>query len=94
MYWHAEAPDPRNPDCLTLRAYDEPDGFPRRLRFTAVGQARILGGGRAYLFGFLARSGRELRARDWVALLRLLAGQYGVSVVEAERRGRQVVISR
>lgn len=74
------------PIVWTLRLYDEPDGYARRLPYAAVATVQIMGE-RALLSGLHGRFDRAA----WRAVHRWLRSQ-GVTSAEMERNGRTVVL--
>lgn len=76
--FHAE------PIVWTLRLYDEPDGYERRLPYRAVATVSLMGD-RAMI---CALHGRFSRA-DWRAIDEWLHDR-GITTAEMERRGRVV----
>lgn len=101
MHWHSEQTlrlDVRlGPDDLvqylklTLRGYEQPDGFAMRLPFLAVAQADLLlTERRAFIHGMLTRSGLALSRSDWRSLGAHLRSAHGVRSVVADRHGRRV----
>ena len=88
MHWHAEVVDPASPHLLTLRGYDVPDGFERRLPYRVVGQVMLDKAGGAFLFAFLARSSAKVSRREWLSLATFLEREHGVVRLSASRRHR------
>ena len=74
------------PIVWTLRLYDEPDGYGRRLPYRAVATASIMGD-RALLSGLHGRFDRPA----WRAIEAWLRSR-GVRSAEMERRGRIVTL--
>lgn len=81
MHWHAQI------TSLTLRGYDEPDGFARHLPFMAVAQVEFLSGGRCFIHGFLRADGKPIEIAAWKALRRMLREEFGVTEILADRHG-------
>jgi hypothetical protein len=100
-HWHAEETlrlDVRTgPDSwmrlrkLTLRGYDQADGYAMRVPFVAVLQADVLAeDGRAFVHAAMTRNGLPLTRDQWRAAGRLLKDSYGVRSVIADRHGKPV----
>ncbi len=75
------------PIVWTLRLYDGPDGYARRLPYVTVVTAQIMGD-RAMLSGLHGRFDREA----WQAIEHWLRSR-GVTSAAMERRGRLVVLA-
>lgn len=80
---------------LTLRAYDQADGYAMRVPFVAVMQADLmLEEGTAFVHAAMTRSGQALTRDQWRSAGRLLRESYGVRSVIADRRGKSARFDR
>lgn len=80
---------------LTLRGYDQPDGYAQHLQFLAVLQAEVFQAleVRAFLHGMLRMEGGQLRRQDYRGIARLLRDDYKVTTGCADRHGDEVIFS-
>jgi len=75
------------PETFSVRAYDRPDGYEKRLPYRAIVQVKSLDGKIAHLGGAIGTVDRE----TWSALLVLLR-EKGFTAVMLERHGRMRTI--
>ncbi|PIL42029.1 hypothetical protein CR105_26400 [Massilia eurypsychrophila] len=75
------------PEVSSVRAYDEPDGYARRIPYLAIVTVTHLTDTTAYLHGAVGKVDREM----WAATLNLLR-ERGVKTVMLERHGRMKTI--
>lgn len=76
---------------LTIRGYDEADGYARHIPFKAILQADVYQvEERAFLHGMLRIDGGDLRRQDYRGIAKLLRLDHGVSTACADRHGEEV----
>lgn len=80
--WHAEVTE------LVLREVVCLDDFDGHVPYGAIATVNILDRTRAFIRGTLRRDGRDLTPKDFRDIARKLRDEYGILVIEYDRKGR------
>lgn len=79
--WHAEVTG------LILRELVTLDEFDGHIPYGAIATVDLLDRGRAFIRGTLRRDGRDLTPGDFRDIARKLRDEYGVCVIQYDRKG-------
>lgn len=85
--WHGEV------GSVLLRHYDRDDGYDKRLPFDAVALVKMIGPGECFIEGMLRLDGQQFQLKDWRELTKLLRENFGIKIIHAKRRNKDVAFS-